>query len=444
MKGLRNKFVKALSFKDEAGSDKDVSYSKKDYTKNTSPKENQPSSELKYSRSKKELKKSKSSSSLSKVNKSFLAREAGDEKLESGKNKQDENSVIAESKSSPTFSKLPRFDVDEQSLGSLKPASISLPDLNLATEVHGTLDPSGTSSFTSFPQNSYFSPAASASSNKLLPPVSVSDVDLTNNVRRISFHRQHSSQFQVSEKRNLTRFPSFDGKHSQWYIFALLTEKIEVHPSENVLLSLEEEPYLEPAWPHMQQVYLLLIRFLESPDFRVTKSKSLVDHHFFNNLLMLFNSEDPRERELLKTALHRIYGKFLNLRSYIRKAMSNVFLQFTYERESFHEDIFEVLEPSEFVHIQVPLFQQLSRSIASPHFQVAERALCFWSNEYFTSLIFVDMNLDFFNAVAERCHSKMAIEKEVMECSKQRWAALEEIAAINKASVDSVKPLNSK
>ena len=36
-------------------------------------------------------------------------------------------------------------------------------------------------------------------------------------------------------------------------------------------------------------------------------------------LLELFDSEDPRERDLLKTTLHRIYGKFLNLRAYIRK-----------------------------------------------------------------------------------------------------------------------------
>ena len=35
-------------------------------------------------------------------------------------------------------------------------------------------------------------------------------------------------------------------------------------------------------------------------------------------LLALFDSEDPRERDFLKTTLHRIYGKFLGLRAYIR------------------------------------------------------------------------------------------------------------------------------
>lgn len=42
-------------------------------------------------------------------------------------------------------------------------------------------------------------------------------------------------------------------------------------------------------------------------------------------LLDLFDSEDPRERDFLKTILHRIYGKFLGLRAYIRKQINNTF-----------------------------------------------------------------------------------------------------------------------
>lgn len=57
------------------------------------------------------------------------------------------------------------------------------------------------------------------------------------------------------------------------------------------------------------------------------------------------------------------------------------------------EDIFEVMEPSEFVKIQVPLFQQLAKSISSQHFQVAERALYFWNNEYFCTLVSENVNV---------------------------------------------------
>ena len=46
-------------------------------------------------------------------------------------------------------------------------------------------------------------------------------------------------------------------------------------------------------------------------------------------LLELFDSEDPREREYLKTILHRVYGKLLGLRAYIRKQINNIFLRYT-------------------------------------------------------------------------------------------------------------------
>ena len=51
------------------------------------------------------------------------------------------------------------------------------------------------------------------------------------------------------------------------------------------------------------------------------------------------------------------------------------------------EDIFEVMDPAEFAKVQEPLFHQLAKSVASPHFQVAERALYFWNNEYFCNLV---------------------------------------------------------
>jgi serine/threonine-protein phosphatase 2A regulatory subunit B' len=59
--------------------------------------------------------------------------------------------------------------------------------------------------------------------------------------------------------------------------------------------------------------------------------------------LDLFDSEDPRERDFLKTTLHRIYGKFLNLRAYIRRSINNVFFKFIYEDER-HNGIAELLE----------------------------------------------------------------------------------------------------
>lgn len=199
-------------------------------------------------------------------------------------------------------------------------------------------------------------------------------------------------------------------------------------------------------------------------------------------LLELFDSEDPRERDFLKTTLHRIYGKFLNLRAFIRRSINNVFFQFVYETERhngiaelleilgsiingfalplkeehktfltrvliplhkakslalYHpqlaycvvqflekdatlteevllgllrywpkvnspkevmylnevEEILDVIEAAEFQKIQIPLFQQLSRCINSQHFQVAERALYYWNNEYIVNLMGDNINI---------------------------------------------------
>ena len=38
------------------------------------------------------------------------------------------------------------------------------------------------------------------------------------------------------------------------------------------------------------------------------------------------------------------------------------------------EDIFEVMDPGEFAKVQEPLFNQLAKSVASPHFQVSDVA----------------------------------------------------------------------
>lgn len=238
----------------------------------------------------------------------------------------------------------------------------------------------------------------------------------------------------------------------------------------------EDEPTLEASWPHLQMVYELFLRFVESPDFQPNIAKRYIDQQFVLQLLDLFDSEDPRERDFLKTVLHRIYGKFLGLRAFIRKQINNVFYIFIYETEHhngiaelleilgsiingfalplkdehkqfllkvllplhkvkslsvYHpqlaycvvqflekdpsltepvirsllkfwpkthspkevmflnelEEILDVIEPAEFQKVMEPLFRQIAKCVSSPHFQVAERALYYWNNEYIMSLI---------------------------------------------------------
>lgn len=72
-------------------------------------------------------------------------------------------------------------------------------------------------------------------------------------------------------------------------------------------------------------------------------ARKYIDQNFVVKLLELFDSEDPRERDYLKTILHRIYGKFMVHRPFIRKAVNNVFYRFIYETER-HNGVAELLE----------------------------------------------------------------------------------------------------
>ncbi|CAN1169154.1 Serine/threonine protein phosphatase 2A 57 kDa regulatory subunit B' kappa isoform [Linum perenne] len=104
-----------------------------------------------------------------------------------------------------------------------------------------------------------------------------------------------------------------------------------------------DEPMFDPAWPHLHIVYDLLLRFITSTCLDAKIAKKYIDHSFVLRLLDLFESEDPRERECLKTILHRVYGKFMVHRPFIRKSISNIFYRFVFETEK-HNGIAELLE----------------------------------------------------------------------------------------------------
>ncbi|EFN59924.1 hypothetical protein CHLNCDRAFT_55925 [Chlorella variabilis] len=250
---------------------------------------------------------------------------------------------------------------------------------------------------------------------------------------------------------------------------------LKAHDAESFDLD-EEEPNLEPAWPHLQIVYEFLLRYVVSSDTDAKVAKRHIDQNFVVHLLDLFDSEDPRERDYLKTILHRIYGKFMVHRPFIRKAINFVFYRFVFETEhhngiaelleilgsiingfalplkeehkqflqralmplhkpkclpAYHqqlsycvtqfvekdprladavirsllkfwpltnshkevlflgelEEVLELTQAEEFARVQEPLFRQVSRCLTSSHFQVAERSLFLWNNEYIVQLV---------------------------------------------------------
>jgi len=130
----------------------------------------------------------------------------------------------------------------------------------------------------------------------------------------------------------------------------------------------EDEPVLEPSWPHLQVMYEFFLRFVVSGEVNAKVAKKHVDQKFCLKLVELFDSEDPRERDYLKTILHRIYGKFMSHRSFIRKTIQYVFFRFIYETER-HNGIAELLE------ILGSIINGFAMPLKREHLQFLTRAL---------------------------------------------------------------------
>ena len=130
----------------------------------------------------------------------------------------------------------------------------------------------------------------------------------------------------------------------------------------------EDEPAMEPTWPHMQVVYELFLRFIVSTEVSGKVTKKFVDQTFLRNWIELFDAEDPRERDYVKTVLHRMYGKFMSHRSFIRKAISQVFFRYIYETGQ-HNGIGELLE------ILGSIINGFAIPLKKEHLQFLEKAL---------------------------------------------------------------------
>ena len=105
----------------------------------------------------------------------------------------------------------------------------------------------------------------------------------------------------------------------------------------------EDEPHLEEAWPHLQLVYELFLKFMMSTVITGKVMAANISQSFVSQFLDLFDSEDPRERDYLKTILHRVYGKYMSQRALVRTKVMNLILLITYEKEE-HNGVTELLE----------------------------------------------------------------------------------------------------
>ncbi|TNV79323.1 hypothetical protein FGO68_gene10877 [Halteria grandinella] len=95
----------------------------------------------------------------------------------------------------------------------------------------------------------------------------------------------------------------------------------------------EEQIFLEESWPHIQVIYELLLRIIIQPQLDVRVLKNHITQDFIQKLISQFKSPDPRERDYLKTILHRVYGKFMIHRSLIRRSLTAQLSKLTYNDE---------------------------------------------------------------------------------------------------------------
>lgn len=75
----------------------------------------------------------------------------------------------------------------------------------------------------------------------------------------------------------------------------------------------------------LQLVYKIFQKFLEFPNFKISIAQPFINQQFVLQLLELFNSAFPFEREYLKMILHCIYKKCLDLRTFIRREITFIF-----------------------------------------------------------------------------------------------------------------------
>ncbi|KAL4465207.1 hypothetical protein ABPG74_001921 [Tetrahymena malaccensis] len=234
--------------------------------------------------------------------------------------------------------------------------------------------------------------------------------------------------------------------------------------------------YVVASWSHLQPVYDIFLQVVVNEQMDVKILMKYISKKFIHQLLELFDSNEPREREYVKNLYHRLYGKLVQKRKTFRKAISFVFQTLIHERFSFngmpelldilasiisgyavplreeHIDFFknifiplhkvqtshhyheqlqrcsmlflskmpelsldlidallkywpfanstkelmflsellEVIEVPEMNKIQPyveRLFKRLIKCISGPHLQIADRAMCFFENEYFLGML---------------------------------------------------------
>ncbi|CAI5964652.1 unnamed protein product [Closterium sp. NIES-64] len=182
----------------------------------------------------------------------------------------------------------------------------------------------------------------------------------------------------------------------------------EMSESESIDPELKK-PTMEAAWPHLQIVYEFLLWYVVSSSETDADdvAKRYIDQEF---VLKLLNLKEER-KQILERALvplHKpkcvsMYHQQLSycITLFVEKdpnladsvllgllefwPLSNNQNELLFLEEL--EKILELTQELEFHLVMTPLFQQIALCLSSSHFQVAERTLRLWGNDYIVALV---------------------------------------------------------
>merc|ERR1712151_1367268 len=83
-------------------------------------------------------------------------------------------------------------------------------------------------------------------------------------------------------------------------------------------------------------MYEFFLKVIVQDGVDVRSLKAFVDSKFVSEFLLLFDSEEPTEKEYLKNILHRLYAKLVPRRKMIRKAVTDTFYTLIHENYKFN------------------------------------------------------------------------------------------------------------
>lgn len=101
----------------------------------------------------------------------------------------------------------------------------------------------------------------------------------------------------------------------------------------------------EHRWDYTQLIYDVVLKLANLTETDQRLLQKYFSPSFVLGLLERFDSEQSRERDYLKTILHRIYGNFMQLRPFIRIAINHIFFRIVYETDRFNgtSELLEIL-----------------------------------------------------------------------------------------------------